>query len=420
MEETPSLSSTAGAGDSVVEPSAVQTAALALLMSAVFMVSAEARLIAPLLPAIATDLGSTIAQAGLLITAYSLPYGLFQLVYGPLADRFSRQRVMGVALALFSIGTLVSGFAPTQSILTTLRFATGAAAAGVIPVALAFVGDTVPYHQRQAALGRLVSIAALGGILSAAIGGVFASLVSWRVIFVGYGVIALIIAATLLRVSPARSAQANQTQRKGLLTPYKAVFEAAGTSALALYVLVFIEGMIATSTQGYLGAFLFERDGYSYALIGGLLTLNGVAGLLTARIVGRLVTRLTENGMLLVGGSLLTVAYLIAVLQPTMLFFPIAMLLSGAGFVIAHSTLQTHATELVPALRGTAVSLFAFSLFVGGGIGTWIAGLSIDSFGFPSTILGTAGFLVLFTVLSWPLLRIVQRGRARRQPPITH
>src|SRR5215211_3311045 len=155
------------------------------------MVSAEARVIAPLLPAIALGLQSSVAAAGLLITAYSIPYGLFQLVYGPLADRFSRQRVMGLALGLFAIGTLSSGFAPSLPGLDALRFCTGAAAAGVIPVALAYVGDAVPYADRQAALGRIVSFASLGGVLSAALGGVVATLLSWRALFAGYGVLAL-------------------------------------------------------------------------------------------------------------------------------------------------------------------------------------------------------------------------------------
>jgi predicted MFS family arabinose efflux permease len=404
-----------GVSTSVVqEPASAKTdivgsSVLALLMSAVFMVSAEARLIAPLLPAIASDLHSTIAQAGLLLTAYSLPYGIFQLVYGPLADRFSRQRVMGFALSFFAVGTLVSGFAPSQSILTSLRFATGAAAAGVIPIALAFVGDTVPYGQRQAALGRVVSVAALGGIMSAAIGGTAASFVSWRVIFVSYGVIALIVAGALLRFAPSQTERVAQPRPKGVLGPYRAVFDKAGARAVALYTLVFIEGMTVTSTQGYLGALLFERDGLSYATIGLLLTLNGVASLLTARLVGRLVTRLTERGMLLIGGTLLMVSYLLVNLQPTFVFFSLAMLLSGAGFVIGHSTLQTRATELVPSQRGTAVSLFAFSLFVGGGVGTWLAGLSIDAVGFPLTIIGTAVSIAIFTALSWPLLTIGQR-----------
>jgi predicted MFS family arabinose efflux permease len=379
-------------------------------MAAVFMVSAEARVISPLLPAIARDFQTSIARTGLLITAYTIPYGLCQIVYGPLADRFSRQRVMGTALSLFAIGTFVSSFAPSLLTLDLMRFGTGAAAAGVIPVALAYVGDAVPYAERQAALGRVVSIASLGGVLSAALGGVIATFLGWRAIFFVYGLIALVVAGVLLRM-PLNRSRPSQPPARGVLGPYRAIFQLAGIRAPALYALVFLEGLTATSTLGYLGALLFERDHFSYAMIGGLLTLHGIASLLTGRIVGRLVLRLSERGMLLGGGTLLTSAYLIINLQPTLVFFPIAMLLSGSGFVIAHSTLQTRATELVPTMRGTAVALFAFALFLGGGLGTYLAGLVIDSFGFTMALYATAVMLATFTVVSWPLLRIVQRSQ---------
>lgn len=382
-------------------------AQLTMIMAAVFMVSAEARVISPLLPAVADEFATPVARTGVLITAYTIPYGVFQIVYGPLADRFSRQRVMGAALGLFALGTFVSGFAPNLLTLTILRLCTGAAAAGVIPIALAYVGDAVPYTERQAALGRVVSIASLGGVLSAALGGIIATIASWRALFLGYGVLALIVAAVLLR-SPVKRARAVAPRQQGVLGPYRAIFQHAGAAALALYSLVFIEGLTATGTVGFLGALLFERDGLSYAMIGLLLMLSGIASMLTARIVGRIVVRIGERGMLLLGGSLLTISYVLVALRPTFVFFPLAMLLNGTGFVIAHSTLQTRATELVPSLRGTAVALFAFSLFLGGGLGTYIAGLLIEQWGFNAALYGTALAIALFTLVSLPLLRIVQ------------
>jgi YNFM family putative membrane transporter len=96
--------------------------------------------------------------------------------------------------------------------------------------------------------------------------------------------------------------------------------------------------------------------------------------MLAARLVGRLVARLGEGGMVRMGGILMAVAYVLAALQPTLVYFPLAMLLSGAGFAIAHSTLQTRAPELAPAQRGTAIALFAFALLLGGGLGTFVAG----------------------------------------------
>jgi|GEM_PF-2290591 len=54
----------------------------------------------------------------------------------------------------------------------------------------------------------------------------------------------------------------------------------------------------------------------------------------------------------------------------------------GLGFYMMHSTLQTQATELAPEARGTAVSLFAFSLFIGQGIGAAVFGRIVDNFGY--------------------------------------
>ncbi len=388
------------------------SAVLLGIMAAVFMVAAEARVIAPVLPALASEFETSVARAGVLITAYTIPYGLFQLVYGPLADRFSRQRVIGVALGLFALGTFVSGFAPSMLVLDLLRVFTGAAGAGVIPVALAYVGDAVPYVERQAALGRVVSIASLGGVLSATLGGVVATFLDWRAIFIVYGILALLVSGAMLRL-PVHRARAGAARSKGIIGPYRAVFERAGRRAAALYLLVFVEGFVATSTFGYLGAFLFERDGLSYAAIGGLLTISGVASMLTGRIVGRLVRWVEERGMLVAGGTMLVVAYGLMGLRPMLLFFPIAMVLAGSGFVIAHSTLQARATELVPELRGTTVALFAFALFIGGGLGTYVAGLAIEGFGYEATIYGTAALLALFTALSWPLLHVIHGARER-------
>lgn len=379
-----------------------------VILAAVFMVAAEARVISPLLPAIATDFDVSIARAGYLISAYSIPYGMFQLVYGPLADRFSRQRVMGVALSLFALGTLVSGFAPTLVTLDLLRLATGAAAAGVIPVALAYVGDAVPYERRQATLGRVVSISSFGGVMSAALGGIIASVLSWRALFVAYGVLAGLVAAWML-LTPVRRARTAPAPRRGILGPYVQLFRAAGRRAAALYMLVFVEGAVAMSTIGFLGGLLFERDGFSYAVIGALLTLGGVASVVTGQLIGRLVLRLSERGMVLLGGLMLAAAYLVVGLQPVLLFFPLGMLLQGAGFVIAHSTLQARATELAPSQRGTAVALFAFSLFWGGGLGTFAAGLMIDQLGYGATILGTALACAGFAWLGTRLLSVGQR-----------
>ena len=74
-------------------------ASLLVLGMAAFMVQADARVIDPLLHVIARDFHTTPPSAAIVISSYALPYGLFQLFYGPLGDRIGKLRVMAACLA---------------------------------------------------------------------------------------------------------------------------------------------------------------------------------------------------------------------------------------------------------------------------------------------------------------------------------
>lgn len=74
-----------------------------------FLVNADNRAISPMLPAIAMALHTSTSTAGLLVTAYSIPYGLFQLIYGPIADRIGKVTTILASLCLFAIGTVICG-----------------------------------------------------------------------------------------------------------------------------------------------------------------------------------------------------------------------------------------------------------------------------------------------------------------------
>ena len=157
------------------------------------MVSLDARVVAPLLPAIAHDFQTSIARAGYVVSGYLLPYGLFQLAYGPLADRFGKVRVSVFAMAAFSLGTALCGAFASFSAILLLRALTGAAAAALIPLTIAYIGDTVPYAKRQAALAMLMASSGAAQALSVSVGGLIAAVLSWRAIFPILGVLSALV-----------------------------------------------------------------------------------------------------------------------------------------------------------------------------------------------------------------------------------
>lgn len=368
-----------------------------LLGAAAFMVIADMRVIDPLLHIIADELNASVGSAAIIVSAYTIPYGLFQLIYGPLGDRIGKVRVMAVAIAAFAIGTAACAIVPNLALLAVLRFATGVAAAAIIPLSLAYIGDSFPYEQRQAALGRYLTSLMLGQILSGSLGGIFGEYLSWRDIFLVFGLVSLIIAGVLWRAAQTlpKSAPVSSGQQGFLsLQPYRQLM--TKPTAQLVIIGVFIEGFFLFGGSAYIGAFLRDRYELSYLLIGFMLSGFGLGGLLYSASVKWLVRRLGENGLILVGGWLVCTTYLSMVLfQYWMLFIPLSISL-GLGFYMMHSTLQTRATELAPEARGTAVSLFAFSLFLGQGLGAAVLGLVVDGAGYTTsfTITGVATALL--------------------------
>lgn len=369
------------------EPGGAVRAALLAFSAAAFLVSLDRAIFAPLLPALAHDLGTTVGGAGLAVTAYVLPYGLCQLFYGPLGDRLGRVAVLRWCFVVFAVGTGLSALAPGLAALIGLRAATGAAAAAIIPLGLAFIGDSVPYGRRQGAIAGLMGVTSLGSALSTAAGGILGGFVSWRAVFALYGVVALAVAALLFRLPAARPA-APATARPR----YGDVLRLA--PARRLYALVALEGTIVLGAFTYLGAFLQDRFAIGYLAIGLVLACNGVGTLLASRLFARIGARLPESRRLLVGGLLLAAGYLALLPLRWWPSTALPLLAMGVGFALFHSTLQTRATELVPAARGTAVALFAFSLFVGGAAGTAAFGWLVTAVGYVP-LLAIAGLALL-------------------------
>lgn len=362
---------------------------LTLLGAAAFMVIADARVIDPLLHIIADEFEANVGTTAIIISAYTIPYGLFQLVYGPLGDRIGKLRVMTGAMAAFAIGTAACTFVPNIALLTLLRFLTGMVAAAIIPLSLAYIGDNFPYAKRQAAIGRYLSALMLGQILGGSIGGIFGDYLSWRDIFLVFGVVSLIIAAAMWRLTRRLDAPIQRQERNGMgFQPYLQLMKSPATRLIITA--VFIEGFFLFGGFAYLGAFLRDRYNLPYIAIGFMLSGFGVGGLIYSASVKWLVGKLGEQGLIFVGGWLMCFGYLaIVMFQNWILFIPISVLI-GMGFYMLHSTLQTRATELAPEARGTAVSLFVFSLFLGQGIGAAAIGVVVDN----------AGYITCFTLVS--------------------
>jgi predicted MFS family arabinose efflux permease len=279
--------------------------------------------------------------------------------------------------------------------LAVARFLTGMGAAAVIPLALAFIGDNVPYERRQTMLGRFMASVLTGQMLGPLVAGALSEFLSWRATFI---LLALVFAGVgTLLIPGARRAGASPTRAPtNPLVQYAALARDRWVRVVVLTVA--IEGFLFYGAFAYLGAYLHDDFGLGYLTIGLVIAGFSVGGVLFSLLVKWLVMRLRERGLALAGGIVLMLCYLGLAATPSwLLAVPLCMAV-GLGFYMLHNTLQTKATEMAPAARGAAVSFFAFCLFLGQASGVAAFGQGIERFGY-RPVMAAAG-TGLF-VLAW-------------------
>ncbi len=342
------------------------------------------RLMDPLLPLLAADFGVGVAAIAPVVAGFSLAYGAGQLVTGPLGDRFGKVWVAAIALVMYGVGLAVSAAAWDLTSMVVLRTATGLVAGAVIPLAIAWIGDAVPYEDRQATIGRFLTGMVMAQLLVGPLSGVVAEVAGWRASFLVLAALALVVGALMLRRAvPERGAV------RGLgLSQYGVLLRAASgrrlMGAAALDGAVLFGGAFP-----FIGAFLIESFGLSPGRAGIVVAGFGIGAFIYTRTAKRLVAWLGERGLVGGGGALLAAALGGLALAPAWWAVALLQVPLGMAFYMFHGVLQARATEALPESRATAVSAFAMALFLGQSVGALAFGAVLHAGGY-AAVFGVA------------------------------
>ena len=392
------------------DTAAATCAAVNLLAFAGFFSGAALRICDGLLPRLGSDFGVTAGVAGRVVLTFAIAYGISQLLFGPLGDRYGKARVMCASLFASALGALACAMAPDFSALVRLRIFWGISAAGVIPLAIAWIGDAVPYEQRQATLARLL-MGTLSGMTAGQLGGgLFAdSAAGWRGAFgtlcAGYVVVGLLL---LLRL---RSIPSAPPVRGGGRFAFAAQIGSvlAVPWARVVVICVFTEGIFLMGPLAFLPSYLHQHFGLALATASGLIAMYAFGGLLYALVAQHVVRRLGERRMVQAGGTVMGLAFLALYATPVAwAAAPIALVL-GFGTYLLHNTLQTNATQMAPEARGLSMSLFAFALFSGQSAGVALAAPVMDRYGGEPIFLLAS--VIILTIAFWFRRQLMMRMR---------
>ncbi|MGJ7580483.1 MFS transporter [Variovorax sp. RHLX14] len=357
---------------------------------------ASMRVCDAMLPAFAAAFDASAGQAARTISAFAIAYGVLQLLFGPLGDRYGKLRVIGAATLACTVGSTAAAFSPSLDWLTASRVLSGAAAAGIIPLTMAWIGDTVAYDERQAVLAQLLSATVFGMIAGQWLGGLLAETLGWRAAFAALAVVFATFGGMLL-FRTGGSPTSPRPAPQGLIRGFRAIVTIPW--AQTILVVVGIEGALAFSALAFIPSHLHLRFGLSMPQAGAVVALYGLGGLIYSRTARPLLRRIGEPGLARVGGVCMAIAFATIGFAPSWHWTLPACLVAGFGFYALHNTLQTHATQMAPSARGSAVALFACCLFFGQSLGVSMAAGLVDRFSTSIVFMISASGLLLVGLL---------------------
>ena len=390
-------------------PPVIRRAIIALAVGA-FGSGMSMRVADPMLIRLADEFDIGIALASWVVTVFGFAYGVSQLLFGPLGDRYGKVRVVAHGCAACSVTALLCAFMPDFAALLVARALAGAMAASVIPLSMAWIGDVVSYEHRQPVLAKFLIGQILGLSAGVVVGGLSADYFGWRFPFF---LIAVWFAATSVglhvinRSLPAHARVLHVIEASGfrrMFIEFRHVLRVAWAQQVLLT--VSLEGAVIFGALAFVPAHLHSVYGLSLASSGSLVMLFGIGGLIFAMRSPYLVSRLGEVGLINGGTLLVGVSLLLLALTPVWwLAFP-ACAGFGLGFYMLHNTLQINATQMAPERRGAAVAAFASCFFLGQALGVAAAGAAL-------AVVGTRGVLAACAALV--VLVGLRFGRVRRR-----
>ncbi|NHC46703.1 MFS transporter [Motilibacter aurantiacus] len=217
-------------------------AVLLIACAAQFMVILDVSIVNVALPSMQHDLRLTTDGLQWVVNAYTLTFAGFLLFGGRAADLFGRKRVFLFGLVVFTLASLVGGFAQDEATIVAARAVQGLGGAVLAPATLSLLTTTYTEpHARARALGIWGSVVGAGGALGALAGGVLTDLLSWRwVLFVNGPIgLALLVGAVVVLLE-------SKGQARGVRS-----LDIPGTATVTLGLTAIVYAIVSTDTYAW-------------------------------------------------------------------------------------------------------------------------------------------------------------------------
>ncbi len=389
--------------------------ALWLLTSVNYLNYIDRFILAAVLVSIKSDLGLSDFQAGLLATAFMIPYIFTAPLFGWLGDTRDRSRILSMGASIWSIATFLTGLSSHFYMLLSSRFLLGIGESAFTTVSIPFLSQYIPKEKQGRALAFFSSALPVGAALGFVLGGVLSTWVGWRNAFFIVGLPGFILSILIWKLGDPRppATEASFDYKKTLATILKSkpyIWAVLGYCAYS-----FVVGGIAHWTPSYVQRQYTLSELHANSLFGGIAVVSGLIGTFRGGWLG---DRLEANGS---GGNLLICSVSMFLALPAFWFcmhadsiqtFVIGLTFAQICFFLSTSPINVAILRLLPAeLQNSGMAFLIFaSHILGDSISAPLIGKVSDMTGSLRTGILVCTPVILLSGIFWAIGRKSSRS----------
>ncbi|WXL27438.1 MFS transporter [Ectopseudomonas mendocina] len=364
-----------------------------------FVVGSSEFIIMGLLPELAADLHVSLADAGLLVTAYALGVVIGAPLLGPLLDRIARRKAVILLMLAYTIGNLACALAPDYKWLVAARLLTAISHAGFFGCATLLARDLAPPHRRASAMALVITGLTIANVLGVPLGAWLGQSTNWRVTFfvvAGIGLLAFIAQYLWLPATPKPTRSEGGGWQGILQRPVLHALLVCCLSSVALFAVFTYISPLLREVSG----FSAEKTNWALLLVGIGLTLGNLLG-------GRLADKGIRHPVPLAQtGSIVALLGLFLFPDSSLMVLASLLLWGMASFAIS-APLQVILVEQAGESASLAATLSHAAFNMGNAAGAWFGGLWLSTqLGLPHLPVFGVLLLVLTIAVAWTLPRL--------------
>jgi DHA1 family bicyclomycin/chloramphenicol resistance-like MFS transporter len=344
------------------------------------------------------------------ITAYIVAFGVAQLGFGPISDRFGRRPPLIVGLLIYIVGALAAAVAPSFATLLICRFVQGIGAAATRVIAISVVRDSFGGRRMAEIMSLIFMIFMAIPVVAPGLGQIIVMFASWHLIFVAMGVGALLVSLWVLLRLP--ETLHPEYRRSLTVQSVTGGFRIVLSNRIALcytlacmFIFGALFGFINSAQQVYVD--VYGLGVWFPVVFAAIASMMALSNYLNSRLVGAIGMRRLSQGALVAFIVVSTIWFALSLIGPVsfpifITLFTLDMLLFG----LLGSNFNALAMEPLGHVAGTASSVLGFTQTCGGGIIGTVIGQAFDG-----TVMPLAAGFCGVSIVALLMVIIAERGR---------